>query len=163
MNYFKVSLGIFFTLAISRFLPHPPNFTALIALSFYIPALMGRKYIFAIIFSYFITDLYIGIHSTTLFTWGSVLIIGLLSEKFKKTLILRLSGALTGAVIFFIFTNFGVWVLGSYGYTFAGLLNSYTLAIPFFTYSLLSTLAFSIIIEIFYLMNKLIKGKLSSI
>ena len=115
------------------------------------------------IFSYFITDLYIGIHSTTLFTWGSVLIIGLLSEKFKKTLILRLSGALTGAVIFFIFTNFGVWVLGSYGYTFAGLLNSYTLAIPFFTYSLLSTLAFSIIIEIFYLMNKLIKGKLSSI
>ena len=35
MSYFKVSLAIFVVLAASRFIPHPPNFTSLIALSFY--------------------------------------------------------------------------------------------------------------------------------
>ena len=34
-------LGIFLALAVSRFVPHPPNFTSLIALSFYIPVLFG--------------------------------------------------------------------------------------------------------------------------
>ena len=31
----------------------------------------------------------------------------------------------------FVITNFGVWLLGSYGYTFTGLLTCYILAIPF--------------------------------
>ena len=52
-----------------------------------------------------------------------------------------------GAIIFFILTNFGVWSMGSYGYTFNGLIMCYTLAIPFFTYSLISTFIFSGIIE----------------
>ena len=38
MKYFKISLGIFCALAASRFIPHPPNFTSLLALSFYVPA-----------------------------------------------------------------------------------------------------------------------------
>ena len=44
MNYLKVSIGIFFALAASRFIPHPPNFTSLIALSFYVPALLGKVF-----------------------------------------------------------------------------------------------------------------------
>ena len=49
MNYLKISLGIFTALAASRFIPHPPNFTSLIALSFYIPALLGTRFIPALI------------------------------------------------------------------------------------------------------------------
>ena len=37
--------GIFLALAISRFIPHPPNFTSLIALSFYVPVFLGITYI----------------------------------------------------------------------------------------------------------------------
>ena len=44
MNYFKISLGIFIALAASRFVPHPPNFTSLLALSFYVPAILGLKF-----------------------------------------------------------------------------------------------------------------------
>ena len=62
-------------------------------------------------------------------------------------LIKRISGSLIGALIFFVITNFGVWILGSYGYTLSGLVNCYILAIPFFTYSIISTLLFSSIIE----------------
>ena len=45
MNYLKISIGIFFALAASRFIPHPPNFTSLIALSFYVPAILGVRFI----------------------------------------------------------------------------------------------------------------------
>ncbi len=53
MNYLKISIGIFLTLALTRFIPHPPNFTSLIALSFYVPALIGIKYLPAVIISFF--------------------------------------------------------------------------------------------------------------
>ena len=147
MNYLKLSLGIFIALAASRFVPHPPNFTSLLALSFYVPALLGVKYLPALVLSFLITDFFIGFHSVTLFTWGSVILIGLISKFFLKNIYIRISGALLGALIFFIITNFGVWSLGSYGYTFNSFILCYTLAIPFFAYSLISTFIFSAIIE----------------
>ena len=150
MNYMKISIGIFVALAASRFIPHPPNFTSLLALSFYVPALLGIRYIPALIIGFAITDLFLGFHSTTLFTWGAVIFIGLLSKHFIKNIISRISGALVGACIFFIVTNFGVWSIGAYGYTMNGLLTCYTLAIPFFAYSLISTFIFSSIIEAVY-------------
>ena len=87
MSYLKISLGIFLALAASRFIPHPPNFTSLIALSFYIPALLGRRYLLALIISFAITDFFIGFHNTTFFTWGSVVFIGILSQYFVKNTI----------------------------------------------------------------------------
>ena len=139
----SICLGIFLALAVSRFVPHPPNFTSLIALSFYVPAIFGRQYIPAVILSFAITDLVIGYHYGTFFTWGSVLLIGLISNYFGKTLIKRLSGALVGAIIFFIVTNFGVWISGMYEYSLNGIISCYTAAIPFFAYSTLSTILFS--------------------
>ena len=147
MNYLKISVGIFLALSLSRFIPHPPNFTSLLALSFYVPIIFGKKFIPAVILSFAITDYIIGYHSLTHWTWGSVVIIGLISQYFKNSIYKRVGGALSGALIFFIITNFGVWVNGSYGYSFNGLLSCYTLAIPFFTYSLISTFIFSGIIE----------------
>ena len=150
MSYLKISIGIFLALAASRFVPHPPNFTSLIALSFYVPALLGLRYLPILILSFIITDLFIGFHGVTLFTWGSVVIIGLFSKYFIKSILSRISGALIGAFIFFLITNFGVWSLGSYSYTIEGFILCYTLAIPFFAYSLISTFIFSGIIEGIY-------------
>ena len=150
MNYFKITIGIFLVLAASRFIPHPPNFTSLIALSFYIPALLGIRFLPAVLVCFGITDIIIGFHGTILFTWGSVFLIGIISTKFVKNLSSRISGALIGALIFFIVTNFGVWSLGSYGYSVEGFITCYTLALPFFGYTLVSTLLFSILIESVY-------------
>ena len=147
MTYLKFSLGIFLVLAASRFIPHPPNFTSLIALSFYVPALLGLKFLPFVLFSFIFTDIIIGFHNTLFFTWGSVILIGIIANKFVKSITSRITGALIGALIFFVVTNFGVWSLGSYGYDFNGFLACYTLAIPFFGYSLVSTLFFSLLIE----------------
>ncbi len=147
MNYLKISLGIFFALAASRFIPHPPNFTSLLALSFYVPAILGTRFLPALVISFFITDLIIGFHSIALFTWGSVILIGLLSKFFISNITTRISGSLLGALLFYLITNFGVWSHGSYGYTLEGFIACYTLAIPFFGYSLISTFIFSGFIE----------------
>mgnify|MGYP006095920035 FL=1 len=147
MNYLKISLGIFVALAASRFVPHPPNFTSLLALSFYVPAILGIRYLPILIVSFIITDLVIGFHEVTLFTWGSIILIGLGSKFFIKTILNRILGSLLGASLFFLITNFGVWSLGSYGYSLNGFVSCYTLALPFFAYSLISTFIFSGIIE----------------
>ena len=69
---------------------------------------------------------------------------------FNLTLFSRVLGSLFGACLFFVITNFGVWSLGSYEYNINGLINCYTLALPFFTYNLISTLIFAAIIETLY-------------
>jgi hypothetical protein len=147
MHYLKTTIAIFMIIAASRLVPHPPNFTSLLALSFYVPAMLGVRFIPALILSFVITDYFIGFHNTVYFTWGSIIFIGLISKYFTENIIKRVLGALLGSVLFFIITNFGVWSHGSYGYTFDGFLLCYTLAIPFFTYSLISTFIFSGIIE----------------
>ncbi len=48
----KISIGILFALAASRFIPHPPNFTSLFALSFYVPALLGVRYLPILVISF---------------------------------------------------------------------------------------------------------------
>ena len=73
-------------------------------------------------------------------------LIGLISKYFNKSIMFRISGAFVGAVIFFVLSNFGVWLGGSYGYDLNGLLSCYILAIPFFTNTVLSTVFFSILI-----------------
>ena len=105
MNYLKISLGILAALAASRFVPHPPNFTSLLALSFYVPALLGIKFIPILILSFILTDLFIGFHDVTFFTWGSILFIGLFSKYLSSNFISRLTGSLLGALSFFVITK----------------------------------------------------------
>jgi len=157
MNYLKISIGIFATLAASRFIPHPPNFTSLLALSFYVPALLGIRYLPALLISFVLTDLVIGFHGVTLFTWGSIILIGLGSRFFISNTFSRIGGALSGVFIFYIVTNFGVWSLGSYGYNFQGLINCYTLALPFLGNTLISTILFSAIIEAIFKQKIILK------
>ena len=147
MNYFKISIGIFIVLATSRFVPHPPNFTSLIALSFYIPVFLGLRYLPALIISFAVTDLFIGYHDLTHWTWGSIFLIGIISQYFNINKFYRFFGASLSVIIFFLITNFGVWTVGSYGYSFEGLISCYILAIPFLGNNLIATFICSLIIE----------------
>lgn len=157
----RIFLLTFLFLSVSRFLPHPPNFTNLIALSFYVPILFGAKFIPLVFLSFVLTDFFIGFHSTILFTWGSILIIGLISNKFTTNLKTRSLGIFYSLCIFFLISNFGVWISGQYTYTLSGLINCYYLAIPFFGNTLISTILYSFIIELlilkFYPKNRIYK------
>ena len=165
INYIKVSLGIFAILAISRFVPHPPNFTSLLALTFYVPAILGIKFLPALILSFVITDMFVGFHNTIFFTWGSVVFIALLAKYFFKNTLSRMFGAIIGVFLFFIITNFGVWTSsGLYDYNLNGLILCYYLALPFLMYNFIAPLIFSTIIESIYAYrNNTIKGYLKKL
>ena len=96
---------------------------------------------------------------------ASVTIIGFFINKNK---IGQISvGSLAGAVYFFLASNFAVWVGGGldinnqpYPRTFNGLLLSYSEALPFFKWSVISTLVFNgIFFGSFYLLGKSILKK----
>ena len=150
MKTFNICFGILIALSASRFIPHPPNFTSLLALTFYIPVFFGLRYLPFVIISFAITDMVIGYHTGTHWTWGSILLIGLAAPFFKKNITSRISGAFLGACVFFLITNFGVWASGMYGYTYQGLVSCFILAVPFFAYTATSTLLFSAVIETIY-------------
>tara|TARA_Y100000768_G_scaffold387994_1_gene381370 strand:- start:2029 stop:2517 length:489 start_codon:yes stop_codon:yes gene_type:complete len=159
LSKLKIFFGILIVLSVSRFIPHPPNFTSLIALSFYIPAFFGLKYIFLVLLAFIFTDIIIGFHTLILFTWGSVFVIGLISKFLNNNFKIRIIGTFLSCFIFFIISNFGVWVNGFYGYTFEGLINCYTLALPFFGQTLSSTILYALIIEAIFVLYKFKKLK----
>jgi hypothetical protein len=147
MTNYKIFIATLILLASSRFLPHPPNFTNLIALSFYVPLLFGRKYIPLVFFSFVITDLFIGFHKTIFFTWITVIVIGYASVYFRGIIKNRVKGIIVSLMTFYILSNFGVWLSGMYTYDISGLINCYIVAIPFFGNTIFSTIIYSSIIE----------------
>ena len=52
MKQISICIGIFIALSLSRFIPHPPNFTSLLALSFYVPVIFGLRYLPALLISF---------------------------------------------------------------------------------------------------------------
>ena len=142
-NYF----ALFFLIFISRVVPHPPNFTPIIALSFYVPAILGIRFLMFFVLSYVVIDIFFGLHDASLFVWGSIIFISLLTKFIGKSFKTRLLGVLSGSIVFFVITNFGVWTSGYYGYTLDGLITCYIAAIPFFNNTLAATIVYALVIE----------------
>ena len=99
------------------------------------------------------------------FIIASITIIGFFINKNKVGQIFI--GSLAGAVYFFLVSNFTVWIGNGpdinnqpYERSFNGLLLCYTEALPFFKWSLLSTLVFNgIFFGSYYLLGKSILKK----
>ena len=165
LKHFVLPIGLILALSISRLIPHPSNFTPILAAGVF-AGFYFRNFIlsiFIVISSMFIGDLVIGFHSTMIFTYSSLILavaIGLLIKKFNFKEIL-FSG-LSSSVIFFAVTNFGSWLtLEMYEKNFSGLLQSYFMGIPFFHNTLISTLIYLIILKL--LLEFSIKKKLVNI
>ena len=110
MKQISICIGIFIALSLSRFIPHPPNFTSLLALSFYVPVIFGLRYLPALLISFAITDFIIGYHSGTFFTWGSVFLIGLIANFFAKKYYYKINWSIGRRVNIFCYIKF--WSMG---------------------------------------------------
>ena len=94
-----------------------------------------------------VSDFMIGFHNIIFFTWGSVLLIAMIGLRLKerKKLSTVLGASLLSAVLFFVVTNFGSWLV-MYPHTGNGLMQCYVAAIPFFRYTLFSTLGYGVVL-----------------
>ena len=91
----------------------------------------------------FISDVIIGFYSYQFVIYSSILAIALVSPMSKNYVRLGIM-AVGGSVWFFITTNFAEWMIWDYyPKTIEGLITCYTLAIPFFKNTLISTCLFT--------------------
>lgn len=139
-----------FLLVATRFLPFPPNFSPLAAMALFGGAyFMDKRIAFALpLLALLASDMLLGFHSTMIFVYlGFAAIVGIGMKLFKRVNPARvIGGALGGSILFFMVTNLGVWLLsGMYPLSFEGLIAAYTAAIPFFHYTVASTLLFSVV------------------
>ena len=150
-NVFLVSL-IFFAI-LSRFLPHPPNFTPIAAIALLSSKGFNNRWVVFLIpiVSLFISDLFIGLHATIPFVYISFILIALLGLYVKK---INIVSVLLSSTIFFLVSNFGVWLL-YYPITTEGLVQCYTLALPFFLNTVLGDLVYgALLIYPFYALQR---------
>ena len=132
-------------LALSRIIPHPPNFTPILASAIMAPMLIKDRLFGAAIpiLAMFISDVIIGFYSYQFVIYSSILVISLVSPMHKNYTRLGIM-AVGGSVWFFIATNFAEWIIWDYyPKTIEGLLTCYTVAIPFFKNTLISTCLFT--------------------
>lgn len=158
---FYIISGIILTAALTRLIPHPLNFAPLGAMSMFGAAYFSdKKFAFIMpLVAMFATDLLINnilysgyFSSFTLFTpgfgwiYGSIIAIVLLGIwLMKKVTVTRvIGGSIAASVLFFVISNFGVWLSDpDYPLNFSGLMLCYDMAIPFFKNTVMGDLVYS--------------------
>ena len=147
-------IALILILALARLIPHPPNFTPIIAvaiMSGYFFKNINLSFL-TLVVAMLIGDLFIGFYENMIFVYASLLLITFVFYKISKKINFKslFIYGFIGSLIFFIISNFGVWALGSpgvydivYEKNLNGLVECYILAIPFFGNTFLSTVIFA--------------------
>lgn len=155
-----IGLGI-----VSRLVPHVGNFVPITALSLLGAAYLPRRYaLIAPLGMMIVSDLIIGLHPLILLTWGSFALIAFGGSMIHEKSHSR--GAVAwfapiASVLYFLITNFGVWLEGKmYAHTLAGLWQSYVMGLPFLRNTLLADCIYtSLLFGVVYLLRKVLHGR----
>lgn len=132
--------------ALSRLVPHGWNFTAIGAVAVVSGLLITSNRLTAILTpltALFVSDLFIDFHDTMIYVYGAYALsvgVGMLFSKQQqfKNIIL---GSVVGSLLFFMISNFGVWMSGTaYTPDMSGLMNCYVMGVPFYRNQFLSDL-----------------------
>src|SRR5689334_5558036 len=141
-------LGAIVVAAALRLLPHPPNFTPIGAMALFSGAYLGRRPLafVAPLGALLLSDLVLGFYhgqATVYFSVALIVLIGM--GALARVSALRVLGAaLASSVLFFVVTNFGMWLFsGFYPRSLAGLEACYVAAIPFFQNTVAGDLFYS--------------------
>ena len=155
MNIKNISIILVVLVAvISRFIPHPPNFTPIIAIGLFSGFYLKNNKKLALLIplsAMFLSDLFLGFHLISLFVYVSLAIITVLGflVSDKNKLLTLFPVTLGSSLAFFVISNFGVFLIG-YPKNISGFIACYTAAIPFFQNSLFGDIIFTAIIFLSY-------------
>ena len=139
--------------AASRVLPHPPNFTPIGAMALFGGAYFGNRFAaFAVpLAALFLSDLVVGLHGgipIVYLCFAATVCIGLRLRSHDS--LRRVAVASFGsAVLFYLVTNFAVWLGGHgklYPLTLEGLAACYIAALPFLRNMILGNLVYAAVL-----------------
>lgn len=131
-----------------RFMPHAPNMAPIAAIALFAGAYLDRRIAPWVPLAIMIaTDLILGMHDVVFYTWGAFVLIGFMGMGLKdKVTLPRVFGmTVLSSLIFFVISNFGVW-MAWYPRTLAGLSECYVMALPFLRNTMASNVAFSLVL-----------------
>jgi hypothetical protein len=143
--------GMILAAALSRWAPHPPNFSPITAIALFGGAcFVDKRWAFAVpLAALLVSDVVLGFYSLMPVVYGSVALIVCLGLwlQTRRTVVPIACAALASSLLFFALTNLGVWAFGTmYPKTPEGLLACYVAAIPFFQNSLLGDMAYTVVL-----------------
>lgn len=155
---FKIILifGLIALAAFSRLIPHPGNFTPLAAIALFGAAYFSNKKwaIIIPVLAWWLSDLLL--NATVFAQYETTLLASYQLWSFLSIALIAVAGyfmlrkisfktifgsAFVAAIIFFLISNFGVWLTGTmYPINISGLISCYVAGIPFFHWSLLGNI-----------------------
>ncbi len=145
----SVILGAVVLAAITRLIPHPPNFAPITAMALFGAATLTdkRQAVLTPLLALFVSDLCVeamhrlgliaswGVYSGMWVTYSAVVLITLMGLLLRghRTLPAIAGMTLAGSIVFFLWTNCCVWATWNlYPHTPAGLVACFVAAVPFF-------------------------------
>lgn len=148
LNQKIISYGAIILLAVVvRLIPHAPNFAPIGGLALFSGANFKKKIALLIpLAAMFFSDIFLGFHKTIPYVYVSFILITIIGKYLKENpkIINLISASLLSSVLFFLVTNFGVWLnFNMYPKTLSGLSQSYVMGVPFFRNTLLGDLFYS--------------------
>jgi len=150
MSRLLIILGFIFIGLESRLIPHPPNFTSINAIAFFSAFYLGnwQLSLVTVLSTVFISDIFIGFYTTMPFVYLCYGFIILTGCYFKEMSLYRIPLiSLCNSFLFFMVSNFGVWVGDSlYPKTVTGLSLCYIAGIPFLLNQILGDIAYGILL-----------------
>lgn len=147
--------------ATARLLPHAPNFTPLGAIALFAGAYVSNRFLAFLlpIAAMVMSDSLMGFSGwnypeQTIAVYGAFTLITWLGMNMRSNKSVARVGlsSLAASVLFFVATNFMVWMSGFYSATplyttdFAGLVDCFVMAVPFFNYNIAADLFYSTVL-----------------
>ncbi len=143
-----LALSLIIVGVLLRFVSHIPNFTPVAAIALFAGVYLNKKQALIVpLLLMVVSDIFLGMHNVVSFTWGSFALVTLLGfwARNHKTFLGIVSTSVVSSVIFYLVTNFGVWMMGWYPQTSKGLLDCYILGLPFLRTFTVATLVYSVV------------------
>jgi hypothetical protein len=146
MNKTQNLLIVFILIAICfRLIPHPPNFTPITSLALFSGLMFQKRWLSIIVplSAMILSDMILGIGMISMWVYAAFMLVTISGWFLNK---MNAKSILVSSMVFFIVSNFGVWIL-EYPHTIGGLFMCYTMAIPFFGYSIIGDLVWGFLIK----------------
>ncbi len=160
---FGVIIGLILSAVIVRIaMSGIPNISPITALALFSGAYLADRKLALLLplVAMLIGDLVIGLHEMMFFVYAAFILISLVGIFISRHVCghIVIAASLVSSVLFFLVTNFGVWMVsGMYPLTLEGLLACYTAAIPFFQLTLMGDLFFvGVIFGSFMILERLL-------
>lgn len=143
--------GLILVAAVSRLIPHPPNFSPIEATALFAGAyvLDRRLAVLVPIAAMALSDLFLPAHSLAPLVYACMALMAVAGRFLAgRASVARVAAfGFCSALFFFAVTNFAVWFAGDmYPHDFAGLVACYVAAIPFFGNELAGVAVYSAVL-----------------